>query len=80
MFRPINGHFQGGGFGFIPVIYFPVGHLRVYNHPHEYAHCRSKHVAIVSYIYELLSICCFTVVGKNTVKNNTHFEKKQHKQ
>ena len=76
MFRLTNGHFQGGGYVFITVISFPVGHLHVYNHPPECGHCRSKHVARVSYICKLLSPCCYTVVGINTMKEHRHFEKK----
>jgi hypothetical protein len=73
MFRLTNGHFQGSGYVLITVISF---HLRVYNHPPEYAHCRSEHVARVSCIYKLLSPCCCTVVGINTVKKHGHLEKK----
>jgi hypothetical protein len=55
-------------------VVFPVGHSRVYNHYPEYNHCRSKHVAGVSYIYKLPSSCC-TFVGINTVKEHRLFEK-----
>ena len=73
MFQLINVHFQGSGYVFITVISF---NLRVYNHSPEYAHCRSKHVARVSCIYKLLSVCCCTVVGINAVKKYRHLEKK----